>query len=85
MELGMRICTKMIWLEGMLPSQFSLWQNELHHSFTGWPFHGERGCLEVVRRKKRLNEAEKGKNRLPSPVRPFGGMHSDSFHSLLIY
>jgi hypothetical protein len=55
-ELGMRICITMIWLEGMLPSQFS---PPAERTAAGWPFHGERGCLEVVCRKKRLNETEK--------------------------
>ena len=86
-ELGTNICTKMTWLEGMLPTNSLLWQNGLQHSPAGWPFHGERGCLEVVCRKKMLNET----NRMPRPARgvfryaPYNSLLGNYFGGLDVY
>src|SRR5271163_246902 len=67
-ELGMRICITMIWLEGTLPSQFSPPAERtamlIHRVALPW---GKRMSC-------RTNETERGE------TRPFGGMHSDSLH-----
>jgi hypothetical protein len=52
---------------------------------SGLPFHGERGYLEVVYRKKRLNETEKTKTGCQALPALSAGMHSRfaPLHSLL--